>query len=175
MSNVYFISDLHLKHVNALKWAGPYRPGPDIFYHDMVLIDNIKKLSKNDVLYILGDIVLGSGGLEDLLRLNEAPCRKMLVRGNHDDRFTTKELLMVFEEVYGIVKYKKAWLSHAPIHPSELRGNINIHGHVHMNSVRDHYHQYDERYVNVCVEALGGKPISYQKIIDGTYNKIRRC
>ena len=56
------------------------------------------------------------------------------------------------------VKYKEFWLSHAPIHPEELRDRINIHGHVHYKNIDD------ARYFNVSCENIGFKPISLENI-----------
>ena len=65
---------------------------------------------------------------------------------------------MFFDEVYGFHKYKEFWLSHCPIHPQELRGKYNIHGHVHHNNIPD------KNYFNVCIEALNGLPIKLDEI-----------
>ena len=175
MSNVYFISDLHLGHKNILNFSGPLREGIDVDEHDALLIDKIASTcnSKRDILYLVGDIALGSPFWKEYLR--SIPARKILVRGNHDDKIHAKEYLEVFEDVLGCTKYKRHWVSHFPIHPAELRGAANIHGHVHSSSIRDAAGVLDERYVNVCVEALGGYPINYMEILDGTYSQRRRC
>ena len=85
--------------------------------------------------------------MEAIDLFKDLPGRKFLVRGNHD-LCDTAAYLKVFAEVYGLLKYKKFWLSHAPIHPDELRGKVNLHGHVHYSSVPD------GRYFNCCVENL---------------------
>lgn len=175
MANVYFISDLHLAHKRILEFARQYRQGTTVEEHDNILIENLcKTLNKRSVLYILGDVCFG--GEETLFRLKEVPGRKILVRGNHDT-LPIKSYLEVFEEVYGIVKYKGFWLSHAPVHPEELRGCRNIHGHVHHKSLRQAPAGglYDSRYINVSVEALGGIPINLQDIRNGNYYKMRKC
>lgn len=174
MSRVLFISDLHIGHKNILNFSGGLRQGTTIEEHDKWLLNSISSaVTKRDILYILGDLTWTEE--EGLERIGQLPGRKFLVRGNHDERFNAADLLSVFDDVFGLVKYKGAWLSHAPIHPDELRGKINIHGHVHNNSIRNGDSGVDHRYVNVCVEALDGTPISYQHIVDGTYQSIRRC
>jgi calcineurin-like phosphoesterase family protein len=60
--------------------------------------------------------------------------------------------------VAGIIKYKGFWLSHAPIHPEELRGKPNIHGHVHTNTLND------SRYFNASLENIGYKPVSIEEV-----------
>lgn len=97
---------------------------------------------------------------------------KYLVRGNHDTKFTTEEWLKHFKRVESLVSYKGYWLSHAPIHPYELRGKGNIHGHVHQNSILDYDSgapEWDRRYINVCVEAVRETPISFDNIKGGWY------
>ena len=84
------------------------------------------------------------------------PGRKHLILGNHDlDRphRGMLQLMRVFgDRIYSLHKYKGFWLSHAPIHPSELRGKRNIHGHVHSNTLDDN------RYYNACLENTDYKP-----------------
>ena len=58
-----------------------------------------------------------------------------------------KKLVDVYDEVHALLKYKEFWLSHAPLHPDELRGKRNIHGHVHTASVPD------TKYLNVSVDS----------------------
>ncbi len=82
---------------------------------------------------------------------------KHLILGNHD-KFTLETYSQYFNKIHGFMKKGGFWLSHAPIHPKELRGRVNIHGHVHSKSIPD------PRYFNVSVEALGGIPISMDEI-----------
>lgn len=177
MSQVKFISDLHLGHKRILEFSPNHRKGPTTEDHDEWVVSTIAaNMTKRDRLYILGDVILSNSiPLEILTRI---PGDKILVRGNHDDRFTAKDFLEVFVDVLGISKYKGYWLSHAPIHPDELRGCKNIHGHVHTNSIMekgDGLDEYDPRYINVSVEALGAMPITMQQIVNGSYQNIRAC
>jgi calcineurin-like phosphoesterase family protein len=105
--------------------------------------------------WVLGDAAFTVDGLESFRAL---PGRKILVRGNHDE-LPVQMYLSVFEEVYGITRYKKSWLTHAPIHPDELRGKSNIHGHVHLNTIPD------ARYVNVSAEVIAYTPVNYRDVI----------
>ncbi len=129
MSTVYFISDLHFGHRNILNFAGTLREGTNSREHDEALIVKWNSLvNKRDKVFVLGDVIFPPA---DLSLMDEMNGRKVLIRGNHDDRFKTERYLEYFEEVYGILNYKGYWLTHAPIHPFELRGKKNIHGHVH--------------------------------------------
>jgi calcineurin-like phosphoesterase family protein len=83
--------------------------------------------------------------------------QKVLIRGNHDEG-PIQAYSAYFTNVYGLYKRYGLWMSHAPIHPDELRGKPNIHGHVHQKSVPD------PRYFNACVEPLNGIPISLEEV-----------
>jgi calcineurin-like phosphoesterase family protein len=163
MSNLYFIGDLHLGHTNAIKWR---------FYPDSSKFESIKehddyicekwaaKITKNDIVYVCGDVAFTTDGLE---RLKDLPGRKLLVRGNHDF-FSAARYLVFFEDICGIT-YKRSnnqkyWITHAPIHPDELRGGFNIHGHVHYKSIPD------PRYFNVSAENIGYEPRTIEELTE---------
>ena len=167
MSNVYHISDLHLGHKNILNFAKEFRGfATTVEEHDEVLTDIIASTcNKRDTLYVHGDVAMVP---EKLFLLNKCKATKIMIRGNHD-YYPLGLYLKVFNDVHGFMKHKKSWLSHAPIHPQELRNKINLHGHVHNQSVLTDLLQLDERYVNVCVENCGGVPINYQDIISGKF------
>ena len=156
MSKPYFISDLHLGHKSLLSWSGKWRGGHDVESHIEWLIESINNTcEKRDLLWILGDIAWNNQWLHHLSRLN--PSLKFIL-GNHDKMLVTEYLK--YGKVYpGLVSYKTYWLSHAPIHPAELRDRRNIHGHVHHKSIKD------DRYINVCVEALRGEPLCLFDIV----------
>jgi calcineurin-like phosphoesterase family protein len=101
-------------------------------------------VGKRDTVYVLGDACFTMDTIDHFSTLLG---KKFLIRGNHD-QLNTSVYLKHFEEVYGLLKYKEFWLSHAPIHPEELRGKINLHGHVHYATLEDN------RYFNCCVENL---------------------
>lgn len=166
MANVFFISDLHLGHRNILKFSGDYRDGDTTEQHDEILIHKINtRVQKNDKLFILGDVVWKG---HDLSVLNRIRGQKELIIGNHDT-YNITEYQKYFAKIHGFRKFNGFWLSHSPIHPDELRGRKNIHGHVHHNYIMKKFLGYpyarDERYIPVTVEALGGYPISYEELL----------
>lgn len=170
----FFISDLHLNHSRILEFAGDYRDGDTVLEHNEILITKWNSVvrKKYDIVYVLGDVVFNKN---DLHYLDELNGRKILIRGNHDE-FKTGVYLKYFEQVYGIFKYKEFWLTHCPVHPHELRGKRNIHGHVHQNSIMNSYgDEKDDRYINVCVEALDGYPVPLDDIRSGWYDQNRRA
>lgn len=140
--SVFFTSDLHLGHKNIHK----FRKGFESELEHQSYIANYWKatITKRDDVYVLGDACFTMDAL-DLMR--DLPGTKHLIRGNHDE-LDTQAYLKVFKNVYGLKRYKEFWLSHAPIHPQELRGKVNLHGHVHYHTVPDN------NYFNCCVENL---------------------
>lgn len=153
--SVYFISDLHLGHKNILNFC-PNRKGETVDEHDQFIVDQIKSvMTKKDVLYVLGDVAFE---VEKLKLLEQVKGKKILVRGNHDT-FDLEVYTKYFGDVLGLAKYKEFWLSHAPIHPEELRYKKNIHGHVHIHTIPDN------RYINVCIDVLPNQlPVSLEAI-----------
>lgn len=166
--SVYFCSDLHFGHKRIHEFRPFTKSSADndaLIMHDWNAV-----ITKRDIVYVLGDAAFTTEACDLFSAL---PGEKYLVRGNHDT-LNTSYYLKYFKEVYGIIKYKEFWLSHAPIHPDELRGRINLHGHVHYSSIRkpfnpayDVMQEEDHRYFNCCVENTrnyGSSLISLDKI-----------
>lgn len=154
MSETFFISDLHLDHKHILTFS-PQRGGANIEEHNEWIVERWNSVvTKRDNVWVLGDVCFSKASLKYLPRMRG---QKYLVRGNHD-QLSTATYLEYFQNVYGLIKKHGFWLSHAPIHPQELRGKPNLHGHVHANSIPGSH------YVNVCVEALDGVPISLTQL-----------
>lgn len=165
MSNVWFCSDLHIGHKNIGKFRSPMG---DNWKDEEANRETVKQaflnvVHKKDVVYCLGDIAFT---MEAIDFFKELPGKKILIRGNHDT-CNTSAYLKAFEEVYGLWKYKEFWLSHAPVHTAELRGKVNLHGHVHYATVKYEWDSeyeldpsdspLDPRYYNCCPEALWPK------------------
>jgi len=153
--SVYFTSDLHFGHKNIHK----FRHFVNNQLHNEQFICNAwqNKVTKRDDVYVLGDAAFTMEAIEVF---KDLPGRKYLIRGNHD-MCDAAAYLKVFAEVYGLFKYKEFWLSHAPIHPYELRDKVNLHGHVHYQTITRNVEDRgdwstvtDTRYFNCCVESL---------------------
>lgn len=104
--------------------------------------------------------------------------KKILICGNHDlDRQVNKmsDLVEVYDDVYSLHKYKGYWLSHAPIHPDELRGKNNIHGHTHRHLMTDQEGEVDDRYINCCMDYImhyrRTPVIEFDEVIEKSYNE----
>jgi len=171
LSGVYFIGDLHFGHKRITEFVDScgrkFRYGDSYQENMEIIIHNWnQKVSKRGKVFVLGDTAFTEEGFENLKRLNGT---KVLVRGNHDNYFSTEKWLEVFDSVEGIVRYKNYWLTHAPIHPAELRGKKNIHGHVHHNIIRDSEGNPDPNYLAVCCEVIKHTPVSLDEIRNGHY------
>lgn len=156
MAERYMIGDLHLDHHNILKWRSNFRDEQDMFEH---IKDNHHKVVTNrDVIVHMGDIAFSKKRLNDIKQWSAS--KKIIILGNHDfDKdVTINDICNVYDEVHGALKHKGFMYTHIPIHPSELRGNRNIHGHTHVNNVDDH------RYFNTSCENINYTPISITNI-----------
>ncbi len=166
--STYFIADLHLGHKNILKFSSRSKWIPSMDVHDDILKERYSGvISKRDLVFFLGDVAWTT---EALQQLEEWPGRKRLVRGNHDN-LNEGLYQRVFEKIYGAVMYKQFWLSHVPLHPTEVslqyRKEFNVHGHLHDNVIKRWYRE-DKRYINVCVEKLLGLPVSLEELRERT-------
>jgi calcineurin-like phosphoesterase family protein len=146
--SVYFLGDAHLGH----RAIGKYRPWVKDSNENSQMIHAQwqNTILKNDIVYVMGDIAFTE---EELLKLGNLRGRKILLKGNHD-LVPTQLQAQIFEEIHGVIKYKGMWLSHAPMHPAELRGKPNAHGHVHAKTIRTWYGAIDKRYYNTCVDVV---------------------
>lgn len=77
--SVYFTSDMHLGHKSILK----YRPQfSTIEEHDEAFFTELSKLTKRDVLFVLGDFIFDSDKFQYYLeRISKYPVRIKLVMG----------------------------------------------------------------------------------------------
>jgi len=157
MSRVFYTSDWHLGHKGISdKFRTQFESDQ---HHNESIIENYNKvILKRDTVFFLGDICFDKASL-DLIRA--LPGHKRLILGNHENqygKFRSVELWDVFEKVHGLHTRKHVWLSHAPIHPEELRDKPNIHGHVHEKTLQDW------RYANVSLENCNYYPVDFQDI-----------
>lgn len=155
-SRVFAIADLHLGHKKVIEFESEYRPFKTIEEHDEFLIDSINsKVTKRDVLWMLGDVAFGKSALEKVALINGT---KKLVMGNHD-KYPAQEYLKYFSQIFGAVKYRDCILTHIPIHPNQFgRYKFNIHGHLHHEALK-------YRYICVSVEQTGLAPILFDELI----------
>lgn len=80
--SIYFISDLHLFHINSIKFED--RPFGDFeTMHDEIKKRWNEKVTNGDTVYILGDVAM-RGKNEDLIAyVSTLKGLKVLIKGNH--------------------------------------------------------------------------------------------
>lgn len=163
-----FWADLHLDHPNAYKFRPWFKSMKE---HDEYMADTLAEaVGPRTVIKLLGDVTVGRKGLETIKKIfSDKQCKSLLVMGNHDAErhgIKARDLIEVYDDIQSLYSQGKGknafWLSHAPIHDSELRGKRNIHGHLHQAVIRD------ERYINVSID-FAKKPVSFEDIVRGEY------
>ena len=176
MSKVFFIGDLHLGHRKIINFLHDFRPFKTIEEHNEELVRRWNSVvSKNDKVFVLGDVVFGRDNLKYLEQMNGT---KVLIAGNHD-LLPTEEYLQYFTKVQGAAEYKGMLLTHIPVHENQFpRYSHNIHGHLHAHNIQKYEADYsgpsyinvsrrkDPRYINVSAEQINLTPISYDEIIN---------
>ncbi len=164
MSEVFFISDSHFGHRGILSFPStkPFRPFETIEEHDEELIRRWNNVvTEKDIVWHLGDFCFGKRNLEIAERLNG---KKRLVMGNHD-MYGAQCYLKYFERIMGCVEYKGMILTHIPVHESNLnRFYMNVHGHVHTNTLCRPDGSVDPRYFNASCENINLTPVPLDEI-----------
>lgn len=164
MKNIYLISDLHFNHDKDFIWkARGYNSIEEM--NDSLVRSFNEVVSENDIVYILGDLMMGK--LDDEKWLPQLNGEIHYIIGNHD---TTKRkeyyesLGFICEGYATIIKYKKHsfYLSHYPtlVQNSTDDRIHNIHGHTHSTNFREYNLSF-----NVAVDAIK-KPISIEEIYE---------
>jgi calcineurin-like phosphoesterase family protein len=159
--NRWFIADLHFSHENIILYT--CRNFKDV--NDMTegLIQNWNNtVKKRDLVFVLGDFSFYNKVEEVKAITDRLKGTKIIVLGNHDKKINTDFWKQCgFKEVYRYpIIYKDNYLlSHEPVTKGiGKEGFINIHGHIHNRIIDNPY------YVNVSVEAINYKPISFDEI-----------
>ncbi len=162
MSKTYLISDLHIGHTNIHnKWRTDFCSQSD---HDEMMVQYWNTVVRpKDVVKVLGDFIIG---IKNLHYLNELHGQIHWILGNHDPKIT-RHILEEYRNVSyvgGIMAYKGAVLSHAPIHPQELEYRnwcLNIHGHIHHKDKNN----LGDAYFNVNADIMGYFPREFHSIM----------
>lgn len=164
----WLIADPHFGHANIINFkrddGTPLRPFKSVEEMDDTIVNNWNAVvDPKDRVYVLGDVVMNRQCLHTLYRLQG---RMVLVKGNHDI-FSLKDYAPFFDDIRAYVVKKdkhgrKVILSHVPIHPDSVgRWGINIHGHLHYQTVDD------PRYKCVSVEHTNYTPVEWNALLDG--------
>lgn len=135
---IWLITDTHFGHDKMI----PYCGRPEGF--ENLILENLHELLEpNDLLIHLGDFCIGndSGWHADFMET--VPCKKWLIRGNHDGKSDNWYLEHGWDFVGAKFQSryfgKNILFSHTPVRYTELQSSlfitdgfdINIHGHFH--------------------------------------------
>lgn len=164
---IYFTSDPHLGHRFVLRNRPQFSTVDEM---DDTIISNFNEtLTNRDTLYFLGDAAFRLPPEEASKLLRQIHCKKILIRGNHDDEYEPG----VFEDVFDYYEFKychrKFILFHYPITAwKQMRhGSIQLHGHLHSRpDYNERNHAIGRLQYDVGVDANGFKPVSIEQILD---------
>lgn len=162
MATSWLLADVHRGHKNI----HTYRNFASNEEHDSIIKENYHNVvTKRDIVFFLGDIAFTHEALAEIKTWTAA--KKVLIVGNHDlERgIKMRDLCDTYDEVYAFRRYKEFWLSHPPMHPDELRGKVNVHGHVHDKTIDD------PRYFNVSMENIDMTPINLEVLRERLYHQ----
>ncbi len=166
------ISDTHFGHENILRFERRNQ-FKTIEEHDETILrvweKCLRKLKRTDTFYFLGDFC--ARGKEPfyidklLLPMNEAPCKKVMIMGNHDKDIDKELLYGLFDEVYDYPIYisNRVVLSHFPC--AVYDSQVNVHGHTHGMEL------YDANHICASVHVNRYAPVSSQTV-ESTVGKV---
>lgn len=176
---IYFTSDLHLGHDQEFIWGARGFNSVTEMSEKIISRWN-SRITKDDDVYILGDLVMG--GVENVELLKQLNGKIHIIYGNHDGpkkREAYAELENVIECGWAnMIKYKKYnfYLSHYPtITDNEDIGEIvspkecviNLFGHTHQfDDFYDTNDGYNFRMYHVGVDSHDCFPVPIDEVIE---------
>lgn len=130
---IYLTTDTHFNHRKLEEYGRPKD-------FELLIEEGYKILKIGDILFHLGDVCIGNDAEMHERFIRNLPCKKILVRGNHDGKsdnwyfdhgwdFVAKEIVNTY---FG----KKYLFKHIPTQKREGI-DFQIHGHTHGNRHRD--------------------------------------
>lgn len=169
---IWFTSDTHFGHENALRFCNRPWDSVEKMGHDMIAQIN-GCVTHNDDLYVLGDFSFKLSIDEAQAVREQIVCRKVhLIPGNHDKDWSRAEVQGTFivEPPIHIIKAegRKFVLCHYPIldWPGLGHGSIHLHGHIHAPAGYNKQNRNKNllRY-DVGVDANGYAPVSLESVL----------
>ena len=187
MGEIYFTSDLHIGHDKDFLW-GP-RGFSSSKEHDEAIIENWNKtIHKNDIVYVLGDLMMGSNHQYALDCFSSLNGKIAFALGNHDtinkanvyNQCTTFDQLALMDgNMYANIIKSGKWsfyISHYPTMLADLFAGkkeprlICLHGHTHS---KDKFQYLQHCCYNVALDAHNNMPVNIETIKNDLSEKIR--
>jgi calcineurin-like phosphoesterase family protein len=165
MRNVWVTSDTHLNHrkmTEAVPGQEPYRPFDTVDQMNEAIIENWNSCVKpGDSIMHAGDVLFQPSISEPLLAKLQG--KKHLCLGNHDIITSRSYLQNYFFDInlWFTNTKERFTVAHMPLAVSLLRGKsiVQVHGHNHKGR------EANPRYMNVCVENWGYKPVHLDEVL----------
>lgn len=165
----YYIADTHFGHQNILSFAK--RPFSTIDEMEKTIISNWNHtVNENDEVYIVGDLFYRDNIPGRIL--SQLKGRKILILGNHEAHWLTKELEIYFDRIetsLEIIDHNHTvYLCHYPMvsYPKQSRAYM-IHGHIHNDTLFDYWCILlkRSRILNAGVDINHFKPVTLDELI----------
>lgn len=161
-------SDPHYNHKRIIEMS--QRPFEDLDHMESEMIKRYNNLvDKDDIVYWLGDVSFANKAITQGI-ISQMHGYKILILGNHDWHKPRQWWLDVgFDEVtkYPMIVRKLFILSHQPMPMSDMT-YLNIHGHVHHDTLDSPFH------FNACVEVHDYRPVLLNRIEQVFYERKKK-
>jgi calcineurin-like phosphoesterase family protein len=159
MGKVFVISDTHLHHDKMVELCD--RPEN----HTQLILENWRSTVTHwDMTLHLGDVTWDSKTLK--LDLSGIPGKKVLVRGNHDEKSNQFYMNCGFDFVCSRFDWPAVICTHEPMRPKDIPlGKLNLCGHLHNNNPKDFGYDLKKQHRLFVLENLGYKPIELDQFI----------
>jgi calcineurin-like phosphoesterase family protein len=153
---IFFTADWHLGETRLELMRRPFT----FSEYNKILIDrHNQRVSKNDTVYVNGDVLYRNADPEYLKLVSAFNGRKILIRGNHDRHISDHDFLHYFEQVIPEgegVELDDLYITH---YPTRARiDKFNLTGHIH-----DAW-KFQLNCINVGVDVHNFSPVSLDEI-----------
>lgn len=178
--NFFVTSDQHFYHKNIISYCN--RPFKDWCEMNTVMTEAwFDKVKKDDIVFHLGDVFCGCGVVgvsteQAITFWNSLPGKKILIKGNHDERLVGKVPMFVDggDEInkkdYLVVRWQgwDFYMCHRPLHDwKEMftwdNKKAMLYGHRHESLLPD---SSSNSVYNVCVDVNDWAPVNSNRILD---------
>lgn len=161
---VWIITDTHLGHKKLIEWGRP------VDFEQQITSSLRREVKSEDLLIHLGDVAIGHDEENNLL-ITSVPCKKILVKGNHDSKSNSWYLGhgwdFVCHSFMDVLWGKRVKFAHAP-EPIEEDIDLQLHGHSHGDAHRDEEFcpfYSPEYHKEVALEKTGYRPILLESLL----------
>lgn len=157
-NRTFIISDTHFNHENLVNRGIRPKGFEDLIMKNLQMLN----LKPTDTLIHLGDFAW----IKDYPRYYNLPCKKILVKGNHDRKsyssYSNKRFDFCCESFSYFYMNKNILFSHKPLELNDMY-DLNIHGHLH----GDLWHTgiYDNKHYLIALETNGYKAENLNNIV----------